>query len=92
MTEEDIQKNVVKEYRRLLFLPAVLAIVLSFLYMLVELFYSNMLYNKYLIEYILFQSIILFVNIVYYSIVKNMVLKTIIKSATKENERDLVCI
>lgn len=92
MTEADIQKNVVKEYRRLLFLPAVLAIVLSFLYMLVELFYSNMLYNKYLIEYILFQIIILLVNIVYYSIVKNMVLKTIIRSATKENERDLVCI
>ena len=86
MTEADIQKNVVKEYRRLLFLPAVLAIVLAFLYMLVELFYNNMLYNKYLIEYVLFQIIILFVNIVYYSIVKNMVLKTIIKSATKENE------
>lgn len=92
MTETDIQKNVVKEYRRLLFLPAVLAIVLSFLYMLVEMFYSNMLYNKYLIEYILFQIIILLVNIVYYLIVRNMVLKTIIKKAIKENERDLVCI
>lgn len=84
MTEADIQKNVVKEYRRLLFLPAVLAIVMSFLYMHVELFYSNMPYSKYLMEYILFQIIFLFVNIVYYLIVKNMVLKTIIKKATRE--------
>lgn len=92
MTEADVQKNIVKEYRRLLFLPAVLAFVLSFFYMTAELFYSDMLYSKYLMEYLFFQIIILFATIVYDSIVRNMVLKTMIKGAAKEQERDLVCV
>lgn len=92
MAEADIQKNVVKEYRQLLCPPAALAIVLSFFYMLVELSYSNMLYSKYLTEYFLFQIIILCVNVIYYVVVKQMILMTIIKGALGESERDLVCV
>lgn len=85
MPEMEIQKNVVKEYRPLWFLPAALAIVLSTFYMLVELFYSNMLYSRYLIEYFLFQIIILSVNIIYYLIVKKMILRNCSK-ITCEND------
>ena len=92
MAEADIQKNVVKEYRQLLCLPAALAIVLSFFYMLVELAYSNMLYSKYLTEYLLFQTIILCVNVIYYLVVKQMILTAIIKNALGEKERDFVCV
>ncbi|MCM1540834.1 MAG: ABC transporter permease [Blautia sp.] len=92
MTETDIQKTVVKEYRQLLCLPAAFAIALSFFYMLVELFYSNMLYSKYLAEYFLFQMIILSINMIYYLAVKKMVLAEIIKNAARENKGDLICI
>lgn len=92
MAEADILKNVVKEYRQLLCLPAALAIVLSFFYMLVELAYSNMLYSKYLTEYLLFQIIMLCVNVIYYSIVKQIILTAIIRGALGENERDFVCV
>ena len=75
MTKKAIYKGMSMEYGKILGIPVFLSILLSGIYMLVEMENKDMLINDYFFKYIPFQAIFVCLNIAYFYWLKKVILQ-----------------